>query len=149
MLFLLRVTKFQSPAVQAISILAFFAVSSLLPVSAQWFNEKERPSSFSSELDKVDQREKIGPARQRAVNLARATAVNLNGGLSRYMPDACMFSSSATGCLKSADQEGFFFAFYGGPPGWQPLGYRPSKVTELLISPDGRSVVRVISNRDI
>jgi len=127
-------------------LVASFSISTS---SAQWFNEGNSRSDFSSDLKKIDEIEKSGPARQRAVNLARSTAIALNGGLSRYMPDSCMFSSSASGCLRKVDYRGFLFVFKGGNPGWQVLGYAPTKITEILISPDGKSVVEVAANRDI
>jgi len=119
------------------------------PASAQWFNQGDSRSDFSSGLKKLEEIEVSGPARQRAVNLARATAISLNGGLSRYVPDACMFTSNASGCLKRFNSRGFLFEFQGGRPGWQVLGYSPTRITEILISADGKSVVEVISNRDI
>mgnify|MGYP006878991398 CR=1 FL=1 len=59
--------------------------------------------------------------RQRATNLARMQAERLNGGLSVYRPDACMYNRAAAGCLIVADAEGYTFRFLGGPPGWQVL----------------------------
>jgi hypothetical protein len=84
----------------------------------------------------------------RAINLARNHAVRLNGGLGLYRPAACMFSTDARGedCLVSRDQSGFLFRFLGGAPGWQQLGLPPTTETEILIGPDGRSVVEVIYN---
>lgn len=84
----------------------------------------------------------------RALNLARNTGVSLNGGLSIYRPDACMFTTSApeNPCLLQKNQQGFLFRFLGGPPGWQVLGLPPNRETELLIAPDGRTVTQVIYN---
>lgn len=84
----------------------------------------------------------------RALNLARNTAVNLNGGLTVYRPAACMFTTSApeNPCLVQNNAQGFMFRFLGGPPGWQVLNIPPTRETELLISPDGRSVSQVIYN---
>ncbi len=84
----------------------------------------------------------------RAINLARNHAVRLNGGLGLYRPAACMFSTDARGedCLVSRDESGFLFRFLGGAPGWQQLGLPPTKETEILIGPDGRSVVQVVYN---
>lgn len=84
----------------------------------------------------------------RALNLARNTGVNLNGGLTVYRPDACMFTTSApeNPCLLQRNEQGFLFRFLGGPPGWQVLNLPPTRETELLIAPDGRSVSQVVYN---
>ena len=84
----------------------------------------------------------------RALNLARNTAVKLNGGLSVYMPAACMFSSGGSGgsCLAQTNSQGFLFRFNGGTPGWQQLGKPPTLTTEILISPDGRTVSKLVYN---
>ena len=84
----------------------------------------------------------------RALNTARNAAINLNGGLSKYRPAACMFATDIAGgdCLLQRDTEGYLFRFQGGAPGWQQLGLPATTETELLVSRDGRSVVRVIYN---
>lgn len=84
----------------------------------------------------------------RALNLARDTAVSLNGGLSVYRPAACMFQTGDGGgdCLVRDDDQGFLFQFLGGVPGWQQENIAPTVETEVLISPDGRSVVNVEYN---
>ncbi|MCX5945165.1 MAG: hypothetical protein NTZ53_07635 [Cyanobacteria bacterium] len=88
-------------------------------------------------------------SRVRAVNLARDTAVTLNGGLSVYRPANCMFDTSLGGgpCLIRRDDQGFLFRFLGGAPGWQQLGLQPNWDTEILVSPDGRQVVQVVFNQ--
>ena len=104
--------------------------------------------SVQQTFDRIDQLQQQAAARQRAINLARDTVVRLNGGLTRYMPAACMFASGGSGgtCLVQNDSQGFLFRFNGGAPGWQQLGLPPSTSSELLISPDGRSVVQLIYN---
>ena len=99
-------------------------------------------------LEKIDQLQQQAPARQRALNLARNTVVQLNGGLSQYMPAACMFASGGSGgsCLVSSTDQGFLFRFNGGAPGWQQLGKPPTITSEILISPDGRTVAQLIYN---
>jgi hypothetical protein len=99
-------------------------------------------------LERIDQLQQQAPARQRALNLARNVVVNLNGGLSRYMPAACMFSSGGSGgsCLVQSNADGFLFRFNGGEPGWQQLGKPPTITTKILISPDGRDVAQLIYN---
>ena len=96
-------------------------------------------------LERIDQLQQQAPARQRALNLARNTVVQLNGGLSQYMPAACMFSSGGS-CLVSSTNQGFLFRFNGGAPGWQQLGKPPTISSEILISPDGRTVTQLIYN---
>ena len=88
-------------------------------------------------------------ARVRAVNLARDTAVKLNGGLTAYRPAKCMFDTSPDGnnCLIRRDGQGFLFRFLGGAPGWQQLGLQPTWDTEILVSSDGRQVVQVVFNQ--
>jgi hypothetical protein len=44
------------------------------------------------------------------------------------------------------DAEGFTFRFLGGPPGWQVEGVAATVETELTISLDGTSLVRVVYN---
>ena len=84
----------------------------------------------------------------RAINLARNTAVKLNGGLTVYRPAACMFSTDISGgsCLVQTNSDGYLYRFLGGAPGWQQLGLPATTETELLISPDGRTVVNLIYN---
>ncbi len=84
--------------------------------------------------------------RGRAVNLARMRAEAINGGLGVYRPAACMYVRSGGDCLVRADAEGFLFRFYGGPPGAAQLGQPPTVETEILIAPDGRSVLSVVYN---
>ena len=84
----------------------------------------------------------------RALNFARDYAVRLNGGLTVYRPAQCMFTTSAptNPCLISSDGKGFTFRFLGGPPGWVSENKPATKETELKVSPDGRSLVRLIYN---
>ena len=98
-------------------------------------------------LQRIEDLQQRAPSRQRATNLARNTAVRLNGGLSRYIPAACMFASGASNpCLVRDDSRGFLYRFNGGEPGWQQLGKPPSISSEILVSPDGRSVQEVVYN---
>ena len=84
--------------------------------------------------------------RGRAANLARMRAELINGGLSAYRAAACMFQRSGGPCLVSSGSDGMLFRFYGGPPGAEQLGQPPTVETEILIAPDGRSVVEVLYN---
>lgn len=82
----------------------------------------------------------------RAANLARMKAERLNGGLGVYRPAPCMFEQGGGSCLVSRSSQGFTFRFLGGQPGWRQLGIPPTVETEILVSPDGRSVLEVIYN---
>ena len=84
---------------------------------------------------------------QRSVNLARDTAIRINGGLSQYRPAGCMFKGSDQNpCIARSGPQGILFEIPGGPPGWEEARALPSIMTVLLISPDGRSLLQTISN---
>jgi len=86
-------------------------------------------------------------APKRALNLARDTAIRMNGGLSKYRPGRCMYKGvSNNPCLAQRDGSGFIFHFPGGTPGWQESGTLPTKVTVLRVSPDGRMITQIIHN---
>jgi hypothetical protein len=84
----------------------------------------------------------------RAINFARTYAVELNGGLQAYRPAPCMFATATTDnpCLVNRSPEGFLFRFLGGPPAWVERQQPASLETEVLISPDGRNLVKLIFN---
>ena len=94
----------------------------------------------------------------RAINLARATAIAQNGGLSVYRPAQCMFQTANANnpCLISSPQDNnnnrntssnaYVFRFQGGPPGWQQNNQSPTVETEVSIAADGRSVLQVNYN---
>jgi type II secretory pathway pseudopilin PulG len=84
----------------------------------------------------------------RALNLARNTAVQSNGGLSVYRPAQCMYETASAGnqCLISSGSNGYTFRFLGGAPGWQQLNLAPTVETEIRISSDGRAVLGVDYN---
>jgi len=131
------------------SFLALCLCSALEAPSAmaQWFGTPS-PSGTdtNSTFDRIEAAKKDSQTRQRAVNIARAKAISLNGGLANYRPENCMFSSQAEGCLIRIDSSGFIFRFKGGAPGWQQYGWSPSYVTEIRVSADGREVTDVIEN---
>lgn len=86
-------------------------------------------------------------AARRAINLARGTAVSLNGGLSQYRPSTCMFGSAmGNPCITRSDSQGIEFTIPGGPPGWEQNNAEPSVVTVVVIAPDGRSVLESNNN---
>jgi hypothetical protein len=91
----------------------------------------------------------VDNAQQRAANLARGTAIKLNGGLAKYRPAACMFVIGGTPCLIKNDAKGFLFRFEGGGPAWQQLKQPPTTLTEILVSPDGREVIGTPSNKQL
>ena len=84
--------------------------------------------------------------RGRAANLARMRAEVINGGLRVYRAAACMYQLSGGTCLVRSGSDGMLFRFYGGPPGAEQLGRPPTVETEILIAPDGRSLVDVLYN---
>jgi hypothetical protein len=117
------------------SVLSFLALAgAFLPLRAQT-------------MASPSQRE--GSASLRAVNMARMTAERLNGGLQVYRAAACMHQQSGGSCLIRSSSDGYLFRFYGGEPGWQQLGKNPTFETEILVSPDGRSIQNVIYNGPI
>ena len=86
-----------------------------------------------------------------AISLARTHAVELNGGPTVYEPDSCMLAPAAARgnrCLVSQNSSGYRFRFRGGAPNWQRDMLRATRETEILISPDGRTVEDVIYNGD-
>lgn len=86
-------------------------------------------------------------AGRRAINLARNTAVALNGGLGQYRPGSCMFASANNNpCITRADASGIAFTIPGGPPGWEQSGEQPSIITTVVVAPDGRSVLESRQN---
>ncbi len=87
----------------------------------------------------------VSDSNVRAVNVARQWAINQNGGLSVYVPAQCMFDTGNGGgsCLVQNNNQGYVFRFLGGSPGWQQYGQPATTLTEIQVSPDGRSVVNV------
>ena len=87
----------------------------------------------------------VSDSNVRAVNVARQWASNQNGGLSVYVPAQCMFDTGNGGgsCLVQNNNQGYLFRFLGGSPGWQQYGQPATTLTEIQVSPDGRSVVNV------
>lgn len=85
----------------------------------------------------------------RATIMARIKAEILNGGLSYYRAASCMYEQNGGVCLIERSQNGYLYRFLGGPPGWQQLGKAPTSETEMLVAPDGRSVISVIYNGPI
>ena len=117
------------------------------PSSAQWFGDSIDLPGESAPRRSAEETKVLRSDRQRAVNFARSAVIKMNGGLSTYRPQSCMFSSEAKGCLVDISDSGFLFVFKGGRPGWEQLGMRPTYKTKILVSPDGRSLVRLYYNR--
>ena len=85
-------------------------------------------------------------AARRSINLARGTAVKLNGGLSAYRPASCMFAGATDNPCLTIEDGAFLFNIPGGPPGWEQTGDPPSVQTILKIAADGRSVLDEVYN---
>jgi len=124
----------------------FSVLSALLLVCSSLLLAGLRPSmaqTTEQSFEKLEQLKVKGPAFLRAMNLARAKAVELNGGLSNYNPDSCMFSTEIARqrCVIYSGSAGVTFEIAGGSPGWQAQGRAPSVVTEVVVSEDGRSLI--------
>ena len=83
----------------------------------------------------------------RALNSARMKGEAINGGLSVYRAEKCMYLTSEKGgkCLINQDK-GFTYLFMGGEPGWQEIGITPTVETEIRVSEDGQSEIEVVYN---
>ena len=85
-------------------------------------------------------------AQTKAANLARMRAESINGGLSNYRADRCMYSTGAPDCLVEVNAAGYIFRFQGGAPGWQQRNpNQPSVITTVTVSADGESI-RSVTN---
>ncbi|WP_255003895.1 hypothetical protein [Cyanobium sp. HWJ4-Hawea] len=82
----------------------------------------------------------------RAANLARMEAERINGGLSKYFPANCMYQQGGGSCLQSLSDKGYLFNFLGGAPGWETNKQAATLQTQILVSPDGKSIKSVIYN---
>ena len=82
----------------------------------------------------------------KAANLARMRAESINGGLTNYRADRCMYSTGAPNCLVEVTSAGYVFRFQGGAPGWQQRNpSQPSVITTVTVSADGESI-RSVTN---
>jgi len=85
-------------------------------------------------------------AQTKAANLARMRAESINGGLSNYRADRCMYSTGAPDCLVEVNAAEYTFRFQGGAPGWQQRNpNQPSVITTVTVSADGESI-RSVTN---
>jgi hypothetical protein len=85
----------------------------------------------------------------KAANLARLRAESINGGLSNYRADRCMYSTGAPDCLVEASPAAYVFRFQGGAPGWQQRRpVQPTVVTTVTVSADGE-VIRSVTNKPL
>ena len=110
-------------------------------------DDDENDSGSSQSLQSPSETTVDPLAARRAINLARGTAVSLNGGLSQYRPSTCMFASAiGNTCITRSDSQGIEFTIPGGPPGWEQNDEEPSVVTVVVIAPDGRSVLESSNN---
>lgn len=109
--------------------------------------EPEPAVAAPSAIERLQAAEQASRQLQRAVNLARNTAVQLNGGLGVYQPAPCMVEAKRfKECLLSRGADGFVFRFPGGPPGWVVEQTPATVETELRVSADGRSVIQTMYN---
>ncbi len=76
----------------------------------------------------------------RAANMARMQAELLNGGVNKYSTANCMHQGGGGTCMVSDTAKGFRFRFLGGRPGWVTKRQPATLETEVLVSPDGRSL---------
>ena len=141
----------RSLALQCVCSGVLLSAAALPPTFAQTQTKTQAQSQSTGvdqTFDRIERLQQEAAARQRAINLARNTVVRLNGGLTRYMPAACMFASAGGGnsCLIKQNSQGFLFRFNGGAPGWQQQNLAPTFSSEVLIAADGRSVLEVIYN---
>ena len=117
-----------------------------LPANAQQPLEPAQPAPSAAPAQAPTAAPDPVMAGLRAANVARMNAERLNGGLGVYRTQACMHSNRGADCLIRRDRNGYLFRFLGGTPGWQQLGVPATVETEILISPDGTRVERVIYN---
>ena len=88
----------------------------------------------------------IPRTQEKAANVARMKAEALNGGLTKYRTAACMHQLGGGSCMVRASTDGYRFQFLGGTPGWQTMNRKPTVETQILVSPDGTKVEKVIYN---
>ena len=82
-------------------------------------------------------------AARRAINFARDSAVEANGGLRQYHPASCMFKDPTNNpCLVKRDANGFKFQFQGGPAGWEVLGLPATVESTVLVAPNGMAAIK-------
>jgi len=82
-------------------------------------------------------------AARRAINFARDSAVEANGGLRLYHPASCMFKDPTNNpCLVQRDANGFKFQFQGGPAGWEVLGLPATVESTVLVAPNGEAAIK-------
>ncbi|MCX5938100.1 MAG: hypothetical protein NTW02_07855 [Cyanobium sp. LacPavin_0920_WC12_MAG_62_9] len=83
---------------------------------------------------------------EKAANVARMKAEALNGGLTKYRTAACMHQLGGGSCMVRASSDGYRFQFLGGTPGWETMNRKPTVETQIMVSPDGTKVEKVIYN---
>ena len=88
----------------------------------------------------------IPRTQEKAANVARMKAEALNGGLTKYRTAACMHQLGGGSCMVRASTDGYRFQFLGGTPGWETMNRKPTVETQIMVSPDGTKVEKVIYN---
>ena len=84
--------------------------------------------------------------KEKAANVARMKAEALNGGLTKYRTAACMHQLGGGSCMVRSSSDGYRFQFLGGAPGWETMNRKPTVETQIMVSPDGTKVEKVIYN---
>ena len=88
----------------------------------------------------------IPRTQEKAANVARMKAEALNGGLTKYRTAACMHQLGGGSCMVRSSTDGYRFQFLGGAPGWETMNRKPTVETQIMVSPDGTKVEKVIYN---
>ena len=83
---------------------------------------------------------------QRAFNFARMRAEALNGGISQYQAQSCMYSHQSSKDCLADENNGFPYRFLGGAPGWDVLKLPPTVETEIRIYTDSELKAKLIYN---
>jgi len=70
----------------------------------------------------------------------------LNGGISQYQAQSCMYSHQSSKDCLADETNGFTYRFLGGAPGWEVLKLPPTVETEIRIYTDAETKAELIYN---